>query len=85
MRAIVSLIVLVLLGGCESTEGKRADRSVCTFAYQAFSDAIAKSGVAESPLDEANALSRAEMNLDILLAKDCCRFADLCPAGVMAP
>jgi len=85
VRIVVSIAVFMLLVGCGSTEGNRADRSVCTFAYQAFSDAIAKSGAAESPLDEANALSRAEMNLDILLSKDCCRFDDLCPAGVMAP
>ncbi len=76
-------IALWLVAGCAQTPP--APLETCRLLYQSFSTELQLAIEARRSADPLGALYHsdgAQMNLDVLLERDCCRFSDTCPAMI---
>lgn len=60
---------------------EREDEYSCRWVYQAMKDELNDARMYDN-LDKIYHTQLAQMNLAIIYQKDCCRFADTCPAAI---
>lgn len=80
-RAISLLAMTILISACKA-ETPQASHELCTFTWMAFEENmnLARENQGFEKIYYAELTS---MNVDLLLAKGCCKYSDTCPAAVM--
>lgn len=84
-EAVLLSIILIIL--CYSIFGNRiasnpqASIESCSMTYDEFSSTVRKA-IRADRIDSLYYTQIANMNLQILIAKGCCKFSETCPALV---
>lgn len=87
-RFLFLAVATLSIGACDQLRAGNppANRTSCLILWQSFESEIRLAQMAREAGDAASAqyhVTGAQMNLDVLLGRACCRFSDTCPAAVM--
>lgn len=97
-KTLIALSSMLVLSGCQIQPQGQGDLELCKRVYAEFSSSTQKAislrrdaevmdlyedGIVnKSGTDHTHYLGFAQMNLDLLLERGCCRFAETCPAVI---
>ncbi len=75
------LAMTFLVTACKA-ETPQASHELCKFTFMVFEENMTKASEIEG-VEKLYHTQMAHMNIDVMLAKGCCKYSDTCPAAIM--